>query len=211
MRRRRVLAVISASAGVFFTGCIGSDGGAGGRTTVAPGCTVSNTLGDAPPVPVTASGTFVEAEATMSLRWNARTQDSLTVVSSEEGVGYESDDAYTYLVFRTEVTNEADERFTVDTFNFRLEYETADYVESVTTITSRIEQLDHEVRPDETVDGVLVFAVPIDAETATLGVAEPTFADRSPVAFDTSCDESLDVALPPFEDRTTTSSSPAEG
>jgi len=173
------------------------------RTTgAAPGsaadCEVSNALGDAPAIPVTADGAFTDAKAVVGLGWNARSQRS--VKETEDAmIGYEADEGETYLVFRLEVTNPTDRVVTIDRLNFRLEYLTPDIVETVGPTITGMDEIDYSIRPGGTVEGFLVFSVRADATGATLRPDEADFPDRVRVAFDPTCDESLAVGLPPMD------------
>jgi len=165
----------------------------------APDCEISGALGDAPSVPVSVDGTFADATAVVDLRWNVRSQRSARE-SEDAMIGYEADEGETYLVFRLEVTNPTDRVVTIDRLNFRLEYLTADIVETVGPTITGMDDIDYSIRPGGTVDGFLVFSVRADATAATLQPDEANFADRVRVAFDPTCDESLAVGLPPMDE-----------
>lgn len=202
MNRRQVLRRTAAlSLAGLLAGCPGDGPDATESTdteaTQASGCTLSSSLGDAPAVEVRADGSHPNPEATLDLRWNARTQ--LSAAESDDAiVGYEADAGEAYVVFRLVVTNTADEVLTVDRANFELEYRTPEAVETVVPAVTGLETLDLSVGPGRTIDGVLLFSVPRAASTATLRPATPSEPDRVPLAFDPTCDDSLAVDLPLF-------------
>lgn len=194
MNRRTVLALAGGS--LLFGGCLGDDTPSGSS---APGstdeCILSNTVGAAPAIEVTADGEFADGEVVVDLRWNAQTQTSVKE-SQDALIGYEADPDETFLLFRIEVTNTTDDTVTIDRFNFELEYKTPDVVDTVSASISGIEDIDVQIRSDGTADGVLPFAVPDTTTVATLRHAVPNFPERVPVASNAECDESLDIGLP---------------
>lgn len=198
MNRRELLGLACGGLLGTASGCLGSGvlgDGNGSTPGDADECVVSNALETAPAIDVTADGTFSDAETTVDLAWNARTQGSATE-SPDDFIGVEAESGQTLLVFRLEVTNPTDDVVRVDRFNFELDYQTPDVVETVSALITGLETIDVGLRSGGTADGILVFSVPNETTEATLRPAVANFPDRTPLAFDPTCDETLDVDTP---------------
>ena len=193
MDRRKYLRISSvALSSIAFAGC-SEDNSQDGETS---DCTISESIGGAPAFAVSADGRFDNADAVLDLQWNARTQNSIKQ-NPDSTFGSESDVDATFLTFRVEVTNTADDVVTIDTFNFELDYKTPNITDTAgTSIIFGIDQFNAQIRPGGTVDDLLVFTLPENTTSATLQPAEANFPDRKRVAFRPSCDDSLPISAP---------------
>ena len=182
-----------------FAGCNALENSSSERnddtTGSADECTVTNSVGDAPAIPVQADGTFEDATDAIPLRWNVRAQNTVKE-SADDSIYYESDEDKTYLIFKFELTNDTDAVVTVDRFNFSLHLKTPNTVDEIGPAITGLDDIDVQIRPGGTVQGHLAFIVPSNTTEATLRADRANFPDRTVLAFNPNCDESLQIEWP---------------
>ncbi len=210
MNRREFLFLAVGTAGI--AGCSESTGEGStadndeteetGTTDGPPGtaeeCSIAQSTKGVETTRITVDGTFEGAKAVGGLRWNARAQQSIKD-EPDDFIGSEANPGNKYIIFRLAVTNTSEDIVTVDAFNFELDYETPDAVDTVSSAINGIDEIDANIKPSGTVSGLLTFIVPSEATTATLRAREPNFADRIPLAFDPECDSALPMNAPTLD------------
>ena len=199
-----------------LAGCNGADGNGGEATDgstpatdvtdaattasttterTAADCVIESAVGDAEPIPALADGSVEsEAETTVEVRWNARTQLSMTD-SSSDLLRYLASRGRTYLVYQLEATNVTDRMLTVsrsNLFDLRLELCEATWFEGTTlyTLDGRFEN-GIELEPGESAAGFVAFEVPRDLDRATLVRDVERDDPEVDETFRTVCDRSL--------------------
>lgn len=145
--------------------------------------------------PIRVDGRFEDADVVVDLRWNARSQKSVKD-DPDDVVGGIAEEGEKILVLKLKVTNTAEEVITIDTDNFELSYETADTIDTISPSISYVEEIDVNIKPGGTVQGIVTFLIPADATTATLQPQAPFYDDRKSVAFNPTCDDSLTIDIP---------------
>ncbi|RXK46399.1 hypothetical protein [Halorientalis pallida] len=184
------------------TGAATTDGTATGDAAGCPatpmpeGCVVESSAGDADPIPTTADGT-ADAETTLSVRWNARTQPSMSPDDSEF-LSYSPARGMVYVVFRLELTPAVDRPVDVGPYGvFGLRAQLCDatwYLEPPLRSLDAGFEVSVDLSPGETRAGVLGFEVPAELDAATL--VRYADADEQPdSAFEATCDRDLDVGI----------------
>lgn len=210
--RRGVLRTGALALAAGLAGCSARDDGTSGATTTdgttaagaadAPatpsleGCVVTASAGAAEPVPTAADGS-ADAETTLSVRWNARTQSSLSQRDSDF-TSYTPTRGNVYIVFRLELTPAVDRAVRVAPFGlFGLRARLRDatwFQEPPLQTLDAVFDTGFTLSPGETRSGVLSFEVPRELDAATL-VRYSDADERPDSAFETSCDRALDVGV----------------
>jgi len=210
--RRRVLRTGGLALAAGLAGCGAREDGASGATTAdgtatpdaarcpaapAPdGCVVERTAGDADPIPTAVDGS-ADAETTLSVRWNARTQPSMSPADSEY-LSYSPARGTVYVVFRLELTPAVDRAVRVAPFDlFGLQAQLCDaewYLKPPLRTLDAAFDTGFTLSPGETRAGVLSFEVPRELDAATL-VRYSDPGERPDSAFEASCNRELDVGV----------------
>ncbi|WP_424017313.1 hypothetical protein ACOZ4N_15745 [Halorientalis pallida] len=213
--RRRVLRTGALALAAGLAGCGARDDGSGSPTEtegtaadgpatgcpVAPapaGCVVTDSAGDVDPIPTAVDGT-ADAETTLSVRWNARTQPSMSS-SDSEFLSYSPARGMVYVVFRLELSPAVDRPVEVDSYDlFGLRAQLCDaawYLEPPLRTLDATFEPGFTLSPGETRSGIHSFEVPTELDAATL--VRYTDADERPdSAFEATCDRDLDVGIDP--------------
>lgn len=184
------------------SGTATSDGTATDDATDAPaplspeGCVVTASAGTAEPVPTTADGS-ADAETTLSVHWNARTQSSMSQQDSDF-VSYTPTRGNVYVVFRLELSPAVDREVRVAPFGlFGLRAHLSDatwYQEPPLQTLDAVFDTGFTLSPEASRSGVLSFEVPAELDAATLvRYADPD--ERPDSAFEATCDRDLDVGV----------------
>jgi hypothetical protein len=215
--RRHVLRTGALALTAGLAGCDARDDGTGGATTSdgtatdesgtgdtggcpgAPtpeGCVVRASAGDADPIPTAVDGT-ADAETTLSVRWNARTQPSMSSRDSEF-LSYSPARGMVYVVFRLELSPAVDREVRVTPFGlFGLRAQLCDaewYLEPPLRTLDATFETGFTLAPEETRSGIHSFEVPAELDVATLvRYADPD--ERPDSAFEATCDRELDVGV----------------
>jgi hypothetical protein len=210
MQRRGVIKSLGGVSLFGMSGCLSSAGNRPMRGS-NPDCVITESTDDVEPVGVSADGRLRDADVVVNMRWNARTQAS---IKTGERSHYEpdSDDAR-IVVVRAEVSNPTESEVTTPPYTFRLRRDTVSDVFDTPInpleIPGYVDMGDGvTLDAGSTVNMLILFRVNIpEVRSATIGARSISKLDRmlsesdeklrKTVAFNPTCDESLEIDAPP--------------